>query len=148
MFKTSIATRVMSFAILLSLVFASFPTATGVAKTNTPGLERKWAKLVDLYRRQAQVHNSAPRWVEWMMNNAKVSNAKKANLQRALTASNSAWGPVPSIAMRHSGFDSSGNVVDKAAAQQSIRDLSRALQRYNASVKRLKSLLRQFNLKV
>jgi len=55
---------------------------------------------------------------------------------------------VPSIAMRHNGFDANGNVVDKAAAQQSVKDLSRALQRYTKAIKNLKALLRQLKLKV
>ena len=148
MLKPSIATRVMSFAILLALLFASFPTATAVAKPHNPGLERKWTKLVGLYRRQAQIHYSAARWVEWVINNSEASKSKKAELRKSLTASNNAWGPVPAIAMRHSGFDSSGAVVDKAAAKQSVKDLSRALQRHNATIKRLKSLLRQFHFNV
>ena len=148
MFKTSIARRVMSFALLLALLLASFPTTVGVAKSNNPGLERKWTKLVGLYRRQAQIHYSAARWVEWVINNAETSKSKKAELQKALTTSNAAWGPVPAIALRHSGFDANGNIVDKAAARQSVKDLSKALQRHNAAVKRLKSLLRQFNFDV
>ncbi len=148
MFKTSIATRVISFAVLLTFLLASVPTAAGTAKTNNPGLERKWAKLITVYKRQAQIHNSAPRWVEWTTNNSSASKAKKAELWRSLTASNSAWGPVPVIALRHSGFDANGNVVNKAAAQQSVKDLSRALQRYTKAIKNLKALLRQFNLRV
>ena len=148
MFKTSVATRVISLAVLLTLLLASFPTAVGTAKTNNPGLERKWAKLVTLYKRQAQIHNSAPRWVEWTTNNSSASKSKKAELWKSLTTSNTVWAPVPSIAMRHNGFDANGNVVDKAAAQQSVKDLSRALQRYTKAIKNLKALLRQLKLKV
>ena len=148
MFKPSVATRVISFAVLLTFLFASFPTAAGVAKTNNPGLERKWAKLVTLYKRQSQIHNSAPRWVEWTMNNSKASKSKKAELWKSLTTSNTAWAPVPSIVMRHNGFDANGNVVDKAAAQQSVKDLSKALQRYTKAIKNFKALLRQLNSKV
>ena len=148
MFKTSVATRVISFAVLLTFLLASFPTAVAAAKDNNRGLETKWAKLVDLYKRQAQIHNSAPRWVEWTTNNSKASKSKKAELQKDLAISNAAWASVPSIVMRHNGFDAQGNVVDKAAAQQSVKDLSRALQRYTGAIKNLKALLRQLNLKV
>ena len=148
MLKTSIATRMISFAILFTLLLASFPTAVGAAKTNNPGLERKWTKLVDLYKRQSQIHNSAPRWVEWVINNTEASKSKKAELRKSLTTSNTAWAPVPSIVMRHNGFDANGNVVDKAAAKQSVKDLSKALQRHTASIKKLKALLRQFNFNV
>ena len=148
MFKTSVATRVISLAVLVTLLLASFPTAVAAAKDNHRGLEAKWAKLVDLYKRQSQVHNSAPRWVEWMTNNSKASKSKKAELQKDLAISKAAWSSVPSIVFSHNGFDAQGNVVDKAAARQSVKDLSRALQRYNASIKNLKALLRQLNLKV
>ena len=145
MLKTSVATRVILFAVLLTFLFASFPTAAGAAKTNNPGLERKWAKLVNLYKRQSQVHNSAARWVEWSINNSGASKSKKAELWKSLTTSNTAWATVPSIVMRHSGFDANGNVVDKAAAQQSVKDLSKALQRYTKAIKNLKAFLRQLN---
>src|SRR5690349_6836695 len=148
MFKTSIATRVISLAVLLTCLLASFPTAAGAAKTNNLGLERKWAKLVTLYKRQSQIHNSAPRWVEWTANNSSASKSKRAELQKSLTTSNTAWAPVPSIVMGHNGFDANGNVVDKAAARQSVKDLSKALQRYTKAIKNLKALLRQFNLNV
>ena len=149
MFKTSVATRVISFAVLLTFLLASFPTAAGTAKTNNPGLERKWAKLVTLYKRQSQIHNSAPRWVaKWVSDQEKAPARKKAELQKDLAISNAAWAPVPSIFLTHNGFDAQGNVVDKAAARQSVKDLSRALQRYNASIKNLKALLRRLNFKV
>jgi hypothetical protein len=148
MFKTSVTTRAISFAVLVTLLLASFPTAVAAAKDNNRGLEAKWAKLVDLYKRQSQIHNSAPRWVEWTTNNSKASKSKKAELQKDLAISNAAWASVPSIVMRHNGFDAQGNVVDKAAAQQSVKDLSRALQRYTGAIKNLKALLRQLNLKV
>ena len=148
MFKTSVATRMISLAVLVTFLLASFPTAVATAKENNRGLEAKWAKLVVLYKRQSQIHNSAPRWVEWTMNNSKASKSKKAELQKILTVSNAAWASVPSIVMSHSGFDAQGNVVDRAAARQSVKDLSRALQRYTASIKNLRGLLRQLNLKV
>jgi hypothetical protein len=148
MFKTSVATRVISLAVLVTLLLASFPTAVAAAKDNNRGLEAKWAKLVVLYKRQSQIHNSAPRWVEWTTNNSTASKSKKAELQKDLAISNAAWASVPSIVMSHNGFDAQGNVVNKAAARQSVKDLSRALQRYNASIKKLKGLLHQLNLKV
>ena len=148
MFKTSVATRVISFAVLITLLLASFPTAVAASNDNSRGLEAKWAKLVDLYKRQSQVHHSAPRWVEWVTNYSSPSKAKKAELQKKLAISNVAWTSVPPIVISHNGFDTNGNVVDKAAARQSVRDLSKALQRYIGSIKNLKALLRQLNLKV
>ena len=145
MFKTSVATRVISFAVLITLLLASFPTAVAAAKDNNRGLEAKWAKLVDVYNRQSITHNSAPRWVaQWMSDHRKAPARLKDELQKDLARSNAAWAPVPSIVIRHNGFDAQGNVVDKAAARQSVKDLSRALQRYNASLKKLRAFLRQY----
>ena len=132
--------------VLVTLLLASFPTAVAAAKDNNRGLEAKWAKLVDLYKRQSQIHHSAPRWVEWTTNNSGASKSKKAQLQKDLAISNAAWASVPSIVARHNGFDANGNVVDKAAARQSVRDLSKALQRFNGSIKNLKALLRQYSM--
>ena len=149
MFKTSVATRVISFAVLITLLVASFPTAVAAAKDNSRGLDAKWAKLIDLYYRQSIMHNSAPRWVaQWMSDYGREPASKKAELQKYLEISNAAWASVPSLVMRHNGFNAQGNVVDKAAARQSVKDLSKALQRYNSSIKNLKALLRQLNLNV
>ena len=146
MFKTSVATRVISFAVLLTLLLASFPTAAAAAKENK-GLEAKWAKLIDNYNRQSVFHNSAPRWVaQWLSDHKKAPARQKAEIQKDLARSNEAWGPVPSIVMSHSGFDGQGHVVDRAAAKQSVKDLSKALQRYNASLKKLKAFLRQYRV--
>ena len=146
MFKTSVATRVISFAVLITLLLASFPTAVAAAKDNNRGLEAKWAKLIDVYNRQSIIHNSAPRWVaQWLSDHRKTPARKKAELQENLARSNAAWAPVPSIVFSHNGFDAQGNVVDKAAARQSVKDLSKALQRYKASIKKLNALLRQYN---
>jgi hypothetical protein len=147
MFKTSVATRMISFAVLITLLLASFPTATAAAKGNNQGLEAKWAKLMVAYHRQSTIHNSAPGWVaKWMSEHTKAPARKKAELQKDLSTSNAAWAPVLSIVTGHNGFDTQGNVVDKAAARQSVKDLSRALQRYSASSKRLKAFLRQYRM--
>jgi hypothetical protein len=148
MFKTSVATRVISLAVLITLLLASFPTAVAAAKgkDNHRGLEAKWAKLIDVYNRQSIIHNSAPRWVaQWLSDHKKTPARKKAALQKDLAKSNAAWAAVPSIVFSHNGFDAQGNVVDKAAARQSVKDLSRALQRYKASIKSLNALIRQYN---
>ena len=147
MFKTSIATRVLSFAVLIALLLASFPTAATAAPTNESGLEGKWAKLVNIYNRQSIIHNNAPNWVnQWLADNPKAPKSKKAELQASLVKSNAAWAPLPFIVARHNGFDAEGNVVDKAAAQQSVKDLSKALQRYTAAMKNLRALLRQLKM--
>ena len=147
MFKTSVATRVISFAVLIALLLSSFPTAVAAAKDNNRGLEAKWAKLIDVYNRQSIIHNSAPRWVTlWMKDHKEASARKKAQVREDLASSNAAWAPVPSIVFSHNGFDAQGNVVDSASARQSVKDLSKALQRYNASIKNLKAFLRQYRM--
>src|SRR5690349_16610633 len=132
MFKTSVATRVISLAVLITLLFASFPTAIAAAKGNNRGLEAKWAKLILSYHGQSTTYHSIPGWVaKWMSDHRKAPARKKAELQKDFATSNAAWPPVFSIVMGHNGFDAQGNVVDKAAARQSVKDLSKALQRYN-----------------
>lgn len=151
MFKTTVVTRILSIAILISILLASWPTAAAAAEGNNQGLEAKWARLVEIYNRQVLIHGSAPRLIElWLAvhgnDHSKGLASKKAELQRELARSNAAWGPVPLIVARHNGFDAQGNIVDKAAARQSIKDLSQALKRYKGSIKDLKALIREFNL--
>ena len=145
MLKTSFATRVISLAVLITFLFASFPTAAAAAKENK-GLEAKWAKLVEIYNRQFLIHDGINRGVQqWLSDNRKAPAKKRAQLQSDLAKSNAAWAPLPFIVARHNGFDAQGNLVDKAAAQQSIKDLSQALKRYTGSVKNLKALMRQLD---
>ena len=138
MFKTSVATRVISFAVLITLLLASFPTAAAAAKTNNEGMVAKWSQLVDNYNRQYITHNSAHHWAEqWLNDNRNASDSKKAEVQRHLTICNAALASATSVVMKHNGFDAKGNVVDKAAAQKSIKDLAQSLQRHAASVRNL-----------
>jgi hypothetical protein len=149
MFKTSVVTRVISFAVLIALLLASFPTAATAAKTNKSGLEAKWAKLVASYNRQSKNHDGAHRWVEqWLADNPRASKSKKAELRKSLTTSDTAWAAATSIVMSHNGFDAKGNIVDRAAAQQSVKALAGALQRYIGAIRNLKALIRQFKMEV
>jgi len=138
MFKTSVATRVISLAILITLLLASFATTGALAKGNNQGLENKWEQLVDNYNRQSMSHNSAHHWAEvWLKNNPDASDSKKAEVQKHLTICNSALGAAATIVSKHNGFDASGKVVDKSAAQKSAKDLALALQRHAASIRNL-----------
>jgi hypothetical protein len=138
MFKISVATRVISFAVLITLLFASFATIGALAKGNNQGLESKWEQLVDSYNRQSMTHNSAHHWAEvWLKNNPDVSASKKAAVERHLTICNTALAKATAIVSKHNGFDSSGKVVDKAAAQKSAKDLTLVLQQHAASIRRL-----------
>jgi hypothetical protein len=80
-----------------------------------------------------------------MSDNRRAPASKKAEIRTDLAKSNAAWAAATSIAIGHRGFDANGNVIDKAAAQQSIKDLAKALQRYTGSAKDLKKLIHQFN---
>ena len=147
MFKTSIATKVISFAVLISLLLASFPTAVFAAQDNNRGLEAKWAKLLETYNRQMIIHNSVPHQVaHWMSDYRRAPKRIKAEIQKDLDISNAAWTPVASIVMKHTGFDAQGKIIDKVAAQKSINELSKALQHYKTAVKNLKTLMRQYGL--
>jgi hypothetical protein len=138
MFKISVATRVISLAILITLLFASFATTGALAKGNNQGLENKWEQLVDSYNRQSMTHNSAHHWAEaWLKDNPDASASKKAEVQKHLTICNSALATATTIVSKHNGFDASGKVVDKAAARQSAKDLTLALQRHASSIRNL-----------
>jgi hypothetical protein len=138
MFKISVATRVISFAVLITLLLASFATTVAVAKGNNQGLENKWEQLVDSYNRQSMTHNSAHHWAEaWLKDNPDASASKKAEVQKHLTICNSALASATTIVSKHNGFDAKGMVVDKAAAQKSVKALNLALQRHAASLRNL-----------
>ena len=138
MFKTTVATRVISFAILITLLLASFATTGALAKGNNQGLENKWEQLVDNYNRQSKTHNSAHHWAEaWLKDNPDASASKKAEVQKHLTICNSALATATTIVSKHNGFDASGKVVDKAAARQPAKDLALALQRHASSIRNL-----------
>jgi hypothetical protein len=144
MSKTSIATRVISFAVLITLLLASFPTASVVAKGNNQGLETKWDQLVKSYNRQAVTHNSAHRWAEnWLNDNRNSSDAKKAEIERHLNICNTALASATAIVLKHNGFDAKGRVVDKAAAQKSVKDLAQNLQLHAASIRNLNKHVNQ-----
>jgi hypothetical protein len=121
-----------------SLLLASFATTGALAKGNNQGLESKWEQLVDSYNRQSMTHNSAHHWAEvWLKNNPDASESKKAAVEKHLTVCNSALATATTIVIKHNGFDSSGKVVDKAAAKKSAKDLALALQTHAASIRRL-----------
>ena len=138
MFKTSFATRVISFAVLITLLLAPFATTVATAKGNNERLENKWDQLVDSYNRQYLTHNNAHRWAEnWLDDNRNASDTTKAEVQRHLDICNSALASATAIVLKHNGFDASGKVVDKAAAQKSVKDLALVLQRHAASIRNL-----------
>ncbi len=137
MSKTSVS-RLLSIAVLMALLLASFSTISVVAKGNTQGLVDKWDQLIGNYNRQSIAHNSAHHWAEvWLMQNKNASAADKAKIQKHLDICNSALAGATAIVMKHEGFDSSGKVVDKAAARQSIKDLNLILLKHAASVRNL-----------
>ena len=124
------------FALLIALLFASFPTASVVAKGDKKALENKWNQLVSSYTRQYTNHASVHKWVDhWLINQKKVS--EKDEVQKHLTICNSAILAAGSIVAKRAGFDTEGNVIDRAAAIKSIKDLSYYLRQHAGSLKNL-----------
>lgn len=139
MTKLSVMFKAIVFALLIALVFASFPTANVVAKGTNNDLENQWDRLVTNYNRQAINHHSAHNWVaDWYVNNPKASDTKIAEIEKHLSICNSALSSAGSIVARHTGFNAKGKVVDRAAAVKSIKALSYYLQVHAGSVKNLK----------
>jgi hypothetical protein len=137
MSKTSVS-RLISIAVLMALLLAALSTIGVVAKGNTQGLEEKWDQLIGNYNRQSISHNNAHHWAEvWLVRNKDASAADKAKIQRHLDICNSALAGATNIVVKHEGFDSNGKVVDKAAAQKSVKDLNLLLLKHAASVRNL-----------
>ena len=138
MLKVSVLTKATVVAVLIALVFASFPTTSVVAKGNNQGLENKWSQLVDNYTRQSINHTSAHKWVDhWLTTNKRASVSEKQEVQKHLTICNSAILAAGSIVARHDGFDAKGKVIDRGAAIKSIKDLSYYLRQHVGSIKNL-----------
>jgi hypothetical protein len=139
MSKVSIATRLISIAILMALMLAAFPATSAIAITNDQGLATKWDQLVSSYNRQSITHNSAHHWAEvWLMKNKDASAADKTEIQRHLNICNSALATATAVVTKHEGFNAKGEVVDKAAAKNSIQKLNQALLLHAASIRHLK----------
>ncbi len=137
MSKTSVA-KLISIAVLLALMLASFSTVGVAAKSTNTGLESKWDQLVTNYNRQALTHNSAHHWAEvWLMQNKNASAADKAKIQKHLDICNSALAGATTIVTKHEGFNAKGKVVDKSAAEKSIKDLNKMLLTHATSVRNL-----------
>jgi hypothetical protein len=139
MVKTSLILKATVIAMLVALVFASFPTAGVAAKETNPGLESRWSQLVTSYNRQSSNHSSAHRWVDhWLQTSKKLSATRKAEVQKHLDICNSAIVGAGIVVAKHAGFDAKGNLVDRAAAIKSINDLTYYLKLHAGSVKNLK----------
>jgi hypothetical protein len=138
MWKMSVFAKATVFAVLIALLFASFPANSVLAKGNKQGLEDKWSQLVSNYNRQSSNHNSAHKWVDhWLKTHKKASASEKAEVQKHLAICNSAIASAGSIVSQHVGFDAKGKVIDRAAAIKSIKDLSWYLRQHVGSVKNL-----------
>ena len=136
MYKSSVLFKLSVLAILLALVLAALPTANAVAKDTNSSLEKKWSHLLDAYHTQYSMHNSVHNWVDAWIKNA--PNSKKADVQKHLDICNSSIIGAGIVASKHAGFDAKGNLVDRAAAIKSIKDLRYYLQLHTGSVKNLK----------
>ena len=142
MSKMSILTKATVVALLIALLFASFPTASVLAKGDKNKLEDKWSQLVDNYTRQSSNHNGVHRWVDhWMDTHKKADASEKNTIHKHLTICNSAIASAGSIVAKHAGFDANGKVIDRGTAIKSIRDLSYYLRQHAGSVKNLQGHL-------
>jgi hypothetical protein len=137
MSKTSVS-KLISIAVLMALLLALLSTTGVMAKGNNQGLEEKWDQLIANYNRQSMGHTSAHHWADaWIMKNKDASAADIAEIKKHLNICNSALASATTIVMKHEGFDSAGKVVDKAAAQKSVKDLNKLLLLHAASVRNL-----------
>jgi hypothetical protein len=138
MLKTSVFFKAAMLAILITLVFASFPTASAFARGDQPALQSRWSDLVNNFERQSINHLSAHRWVEhWLATHKKASVSERAEIEKHLTICNSAFMSAAAIISEHAGFDAKGKVVERASAVKSIKDLAYFLRQHAGSLKNL-----------
>jgi hypothetical protein len=136
--KISVLSKAITLAILIALVLASLPTVSVVAKGTNQGLENKWSQLVTNYNRQNSNHASAHKWADhWLITHKKASAPDKQKVEKHLAICNSAIMAAGVIVSKHAGFDSNGEVIDRAAAIKSIKDLSWYLRQHAGSIKNL-----------
>jgi hypothetical protein len=137
MSRTSFFFKPTVFAILIALVLAALPTTSVVAKDTNEGLEKKWDQLVNNFETQSSKHNSVHKWADhWLKTHKKSS--EKAEVQKHVEICNSAIIAAGILVSKHAGFDAKGNLVDRASAIKSIKDLSYYLRLHAGSVKNLK----------
>jgi hypothetical protein len=109
-----------------------------VAKGNNADLEKKWDQLVTNFDRQSSNHTSVHKWVDhWFKTHKKASISEKAEIEKHLSICNSAILAAATIVTKHAGFDTKGNVIERASAIKSIDSLSYFLQKHAGSVKNL-----------
>lgn len=133
----SLLARCTIVTVLVALVLSSFPTVNVLAKGNNQGLEDKWDQLVTNYARQSIRHNSVHKWADHWFKTTDTTSSEKAEVTRYLTVCDSAIASAGTIAAKQAGFDAGGNVIDRGAAQKSIKDLAYYLQQHAGSVKKL-----------
>ena len=136
--KVSMLAKCTIIAVLIALVLSSFPTVNVLAKGDTPNLEKKWDQLVTNYNRQSTRHDSVHNWVDhWFKTHKEASYSEKAEVSKHLSICNSAIASAGTVVANHAGFDSNGKLVDRAAAQKSIKALAYYLRQHAGSVKNL-----------
>ena len=139
MSKLSVFSKAITFAILIALVFASLPMTNVVAKGNNEDLEKKWDQLVSAFNTQYSHHASVHKQVDrWFTTHKKASLSDKAEVQKHLSICNSAILSAAAIVSKHAGFDTKGNVIERASALRSIDSLRYYLRQHAGSVKNLR----------
>jgi hypothetical protein len=137
MLKMSALAKCTLISILLALVVSSFPTTSVFAGANT-NLVNKWEQLVTRYNNQTVKHDGVHNAVDhWLVVNKNARLSEKAEIRKHLAICNYAIYAAGIIVNNHTGFDAKGNVVDRASALKSIKDLSYYLQQHSGSVKNL-----------
>jgi hypothetical protein len=142
MSKMSFLSKAVAVTILIALVLAAFPTTSAVAKGTNESLEKKWDQLVTNYDRQTSNHASVHRWVDhWSKTHKKADASEKAEIEKHLAICNSALMSAGAIVSKHAGFDANGNVIERASAIKSIKDLTYYLRQHAGSIKNLQEHL-------
>ncbi len=140
MLRSRILWRVASIIVVIGLVMAAFPNLTVAASNDKDkNLKNQWEAAISVYHAQESVHPKAHQMVDnWIESNKDAKSSEKNHLVGHLNVCNSSLDTAASLVYRHPGFDSSGNVIDRAVAQNSINLLRNYNSRHAGSVRAIK----------
>lgn len=140
MSKNNVFWGVASFAIIIALVLAAFP-AVNVAAGNDhdKDLKKEWDAAITAFHTQESIHPQAHQMVDaWLKQHKDASTSEKNHMQGHLNVCNSVMSGGNSLIYNHPGFDSSGNVIDRELAHNSVYQLRAYTGRHSGTVNAIK----------
>ena len=125
-FATIIALTLVSISVTSG--FAAGPMLGSSTQSSGRGLEAKWKSELNALQRYKFLDGQIAKWIDvWLrMDRSHFSRAKK---NRYANEIHLALHQAEMIATTHAGFDAKGNVINQNQAIQSVKNLSRYLNK-------------------